>query len=66
MIDQSERLLYRIPEAAWRLGLSRSTLYELIAANQIAVVRVGRAVRIPASELVAWVERQRAASADGR
>ena len=52
MID--ERLLFRIPEAAGRLGLSRSTLYELIAADQIPVIRVGRAVRIAAADVAIW------------
>ena len=60
MDDTRDRLLHRIPEAAWRLGLSRSTLYELIAAQEIRVIRVGRAVRIPAIELEAWVARQTA------
>jgi excisionase family DNA binding protein len=55
------RLLVRIPEAAERLGLSRSTLYELIAAGELKVVRYGRAVRVPVSELAGWVERNVAA-----
>jgi len=63
MEDQMEdvrdsRLLLRIPEAADCLGLSRSTVYELIAAGELRVVRYGRAVRVPVSELVGWVERQ--------
>jgi excisionase family DNA binding protein len=58
MIETTEPLLLRVPEAAWRLGLSRSTLYELIAAGELRVIKVGRAVRIPAAELAAWVERQ--------
>jgi excisionase family DNA binding protein len=58
MGDEQHRLLLRIPEAAWRLGLSRSTVYELIADGQLGVIRVGRAVRVPVSELTAWLERQ--------
>ena len=58
IISTPDRLLLRVPEAAWRLGLSRSTLYELIAAGEFRVIKVGRAVRIPTTELVAWVERQ--------
>ena len=54
----NSRLLLRIPEAAERLGLSRSTVYELIAAGELKVVRYGRAVRVPVSELAGWVERQ--------
>ena len=58
MNDVTDRLLHRIPEAAWRLGLGRSTLYELIAAGELRAIKIGRAVRIPASELEAWVERR--------
>jgi excisionase family DNA binding protein len=58
MIDDRARLLVRIPEAAERLGLSRSTVYELIAAGELKVVRYGRAVRVPVGELTGWVERQ--------
>jgi excisionase family DNA binding protein len=58
MDNHDERLLLRIPEAAARLGVGRSTLYDLIADHAIPVVRIGRAVRIPASRLAAWVERQ--------
>jgi excisionase family DNA binding protein len=65
MIDRSARLLYRIPEAADQLGLSRSTLYELVAAGELRVVKIGRAVRIPAAELTDWVERQAAAAQAG-
>jgi len=58
MVDERERLLLRIPEAAERLGLSRSTVYELIAAGELSVIRYGRAVRVPVSQLTAWVERR--------
>ena len=57
MTDEHDRLLVRIPEAAERIGLSRSTVYELIAAGELKVVRYGRAVRVPVSELAGWVER---------
>jgi excisionase family DNA binding protein len=52
------QLLLRIPEAAARLGLGRSTLYEMIQRGEIPVVRIGTAVRIPAAALVRWVEAQ--------
>jgi excisionase family DNA binding protein len=56
--ETAERLLLRIPEAAQRLGLGRSTVYELIQDGQLPVIRIGKAVRIPASRLAAWVESQ--------
>ena len=62
MVVDQERLLVRIPEAAERLGLSRSTVYELISAGELRVIRYGRAVRVPVTELTAWVKRR---AADG-
>jgi excisionase family DNA binding protein len=58
MAQDDVRLLLRIPEAAQRLALGRSTVYELIAKGELPVVRVGAAVRVPASALSDWVERQ--------
>ena len=34
-------LAYSIPDAAARIGISRSTLYTLIAAGQIPIAKVG-------------------------
>ena len=63
-MEQSQggvKLLLKIPEAVEATGYSRSFLYERIAAGDIKVMRVGRAVRIPWEELRAWVDRQKAA-----
>lgn len=49
--DPSAALLLRVTEAARLLGVSRTTLYQLIAAGEIPVVRIGRSVRIVRSEL---------------
>lgn len=66
MVVEQDRLLVRIPEAAERLGLSRSTVYELIAAGELRIIRYGRAVRVPVGELAAWVERQARAGDDAQ
>lgn len=50
--------LLRIAEAAELLGVSRSTLYQLVSANTVPVVRVGRLVRIPRDALLRWIENQ--------
>jgi len=50
-----EKLLYRVTEAAELLSISRAYLYEQIADGRIHVVRIGAAVRIPASELERYV-----------
>jgi excisionase family DNA binding protein len=54
-----ERVLHRIPEAAAALGISRTTLYELINSGQIPTVRIGsRGVRIPVKALQEYADRQ--------
>lgn len=55
---EDSRLLINIPEAAARLAIGRSTLYELIETGEIPVVKIGNAVRIQPSVLKEWVERQ--------
>lgn len=50
------KLLVRVDEAAARLGISRSKLYELMAAGHIAYVKIGRSVRIPTTALEEFVE----------
>ena len=56
-----EKLLLKIPEASLALGIGRSTLYELIAAGELRVIRVGKSVRISVDELRRWVEQRGAA-----
>ncbi|MFX0539555.1 helix-turn-helix domain-containing protein [Ornithinimicrobium sp. Y1847] len=49
------RLLHPIPDAAAVLGIGRSTLYELIAAGEIATVKIGRRTLISQDELERYV-----------
>ena len=62
--ESDERLLLRLPEVAARLGLGRTTVYDLVQRGDLPVVRVGRAVRVPVGALQRWVERQ--TEGDGR
>jgi excisionase family DNA binding protein len=50
-----ESLLLRPVEAARLLGIGRSKLFEMLARNELPVIRMGRCVRIPRRELVLWV-----------
>lgn len=50
-------ILLTVPEAARRLGIGRSTLYELEAAGAIRFVHIGRAVRVSARAVNEFVER---------
>ncbi len=51
-------LLLTIVEAARVLSIGRTTMYELVAAGEIDVVHIGRAVRVPVTELDAFVARR--------
>jgi excisionase family DNA binding protein len=53
----ASRLAYGIENAADALNLSRSRIYELIAAGEILVCKVGKRTIIPAAELTAFLER---------
>jgi excisionase family DNA binding protein len=49
------RLLLTTTEAAQRLGIGRTKLYELIASGAVRSVRIGRGRRIPATALADYV-----------
>jgi excisionase family DNA binding protein len=51
-------ILLTVPEAARRLSIGRTMTYELIAARELPAVHIGRAVRIPADALEAFVARR--------
>lgn len=44
-------LAHAVPDACQRLGISRSTLYELIASGEIRSFKVGARTLIPEAEL---------------
>ena len=50
-----EKLLYTVAEATAMLSIGRTTLYERLAAGDIKPVRIGRCIRISASELTRFV-----------
>ena len=60
-----EPLLLRADEVGKVLGLGRSKVYELMNGGALPVVRVGRAVRVPASALEEWVRDQTATAGEG-
>ncbi len=57
-IRTRQALLLRIPDAAALLSVGRTTLYKLINQDELAVVHIGRAARIPIAEVHAFVTRQ--------
>jgi len=64
-IESDEKLLLTVVEAAHRLGIARTLMYELLGSGQIRSVHVGRLHKIPADALDAFVARlcERSASA---
>jgi excisionase family DNA binding protein len=48
--------LLKVPEAAEMLALSQTTVWQWIGDRRIGVVRLGRAVRIPLSEIERLME----------
>jgi excisionase family DNA binding protein len=55
----SEPLLLTVTQAAQRLGISRSLLYELLATGDIESITIGRLRRIPADALTTYIQTQR-------
>jgi len=51
----TERLAYRVAEAAGLVGISRTKMYELIAAGDMPTIKIGSAVRVPADALREWI-----------
>jgi excisionase family DNA binding protein len=56
MDSMDAKLLLRASEVAVALGVSRAAAYQLMASGALPVVRLGRAVRVPAQALAVWVE----------
>jgi excisionase family DNA binding protein len=52
-----ERLLLTLEEAARRLSVGRTTLYELAAQGKLQTVSIGRCRRVPVSALESFVNR---------
>lgn len=64
MNNQSPQpLANTIVEAAKRLGVGRTTIYELIGARQLRTFKVGTRTLIPESELTRFVQERMGAAA---
>ena len=46
-LEEHQRLLLTVVEAATMLGVGRTKAYELIAGGELQVVHIGRAARVP-------------------
>jgi excisionase family DNA binding protein len=57
--NQSEPLVYTIPEAAAALRISRTKFYELLDTGEIESIHIGRSRKIPADALSDYIDRLR-------
>ena len=57
-MDAVEPELLRVVEAAKMLSVSRTKMYEMAEKEEIPVVRIGTAVRIPRRKLLEWIEQR--------
>lgn len=58
-------LTVRVADAAQMLGIGKTKIYELIAAREIEVLKLGSATLIVVGSLEAFIERQRASASLG-
>ena len=56
-------LAYSIPDAAARIGISRSGLYEMIRAGKIPIIKVGARSLVGDHDLRTFLERHRVVTA---
>lgn len=61
-IDSLDQLLYTTEETAARLSLSPAMIEKLIRLGQLNSVRVGRSLRVTATEIIRYVNALQAAS----
>lgn len=54
-MPMEKKLLLRAEEAAELLGVGRSKVWELIWAQELPAIRIGRLVRVPRVELDLWI-----------
>lgn len=53
----AERMTMTVEEAAEILGISRNLAYDLVAADQIPNLRLGRRIVVPRAALIRMLER---------
>lgn len=54
--DEQSHTLLTVEQAARRLSLGRTTMFQLIKTGAVVSVRIGRARRVPVEALDAYVE----------
>ena len=53
----ADLLLLNADQVAKVIGMGRTKVYEMMAAEELPIVRIGTAVRVPKQKLLLWIER---------
>lgn len=56
--SQNEPWLLDSREVSRLLGIGRTKTFQMMASNELPVVRIGRCIRVPRAELNAWIRDQ--------
>jgi excisionase family DNA binding protein len=56
-MNENKPLLYKVEEAAKKLGISKTTLYSMAREKRIPSVKIGGRVLIPVAGLEEWISR---------
>lgn len=56
--SEAAALLLKPEEAARRLSIARSSLYELLLCGEIDSIKIGRSRRVPLSALTGYIDRK--------
>ena len=65
-MNDQDKLLLTVPEAAYQLSIGRSRCYELVLGGQLRSMKLGRRRLIPKEALEAFVKEQMEAAAEDR
>jgi len=61
-LETQDKLLLTVVEAAHRLGIGRTLMYELLDTGEIFSVHIGRLHKVPVEALQDFIERRRVAA----
>ena len=56
-LDRSDDLLLSIKDAAKRLNIGRTLMYQLVNSGQVESVHIGKLHRVPVAALIRYVDR---------
>jgi excisionase family DNA binding protein len=64
-VDHAEPWLLDSREVARLLGISRTKTFQMMAGAELPVIRVGRCVRVPRTDLEIWIAQRTATPSGG-